>query len=1041
MNAERLKQIEDIYHAALQTPPGKRETFFKEYCGADQSLRFEVESLLAFDKSFDKFIDSPPESIAAEMFSEQENPSNLINREIGRYKIRKLLGEGGMGKVFLAEDIELERLVALKILPADFAGDKARVHRFIREAKAISALNHPNILTIYEIGNFENLRFIATEYIEGETLRQRQIREPLDLREILDAAAQIAAALNAAHSAGIIHRDIKPENIMLREDGFTKVLDFGLAKLTEKQSPTEDLEAPTRQLDVTNPGTIMGTASYMSPEQIRGRNDIDGRTDIWSLGVVIFEILTGRVPFPGETVSDVIASILKSDAPHLSKCVENCPAELERIVTKCLQKNREERYQVVKDLALDLKTLRRELEYSTEFAPVTDSAKRNLTVEIQQQTTNIETGRRFSALNVLSILLAAGLIFGGIWWFFGTARNFETPEAASLKTVEVANWSSSPGEVYSVGSFSPDGKMTAFSSTRSGSKNIWIKQTTSGEAVQITKDEFGSEQPIWSPSGEELAFFSTRGNQAGIWRMPILGGSPKLIAPLEDGSSILRLWSKQNLIYYESNYDIYAVDVNSGQTKRLTNFDANGIEAESMNISPDEQRVIYVTVDGETWNIWTKNLDENAPKKLYSTNSEIRNTIFHADGQRFFFSQSVDDEFQIFVTDINAAPPKQITFAERDCFVVNASSDGARILYGSAKEESDIWSVNVKDAKEITVASDIDSELWANVSPDGKTIAYQSIRNLSQGNKISKGAILTKNLNSDESPAELVGGGFSPVWSPDGQTIAYAHIAADDKFQISTIRAGNGGQKFLAADDSFPASYTTLPYNRLQNAYFSWSPNSAKIAYISKRNGQYNIWLANPDGSGNTQLTDNNDQNIYCPLWSADGKQIAFTSRTGSGIKKPFFSLSMIDAETKNVRIMTQRKTFFRLISWMPNNREIILAATDESETNGSPLKVSLLCLKVETGEIRTIAELSNVYQFNINLAPDGRNIAFAAHRDGKDNIWLIPATGGAAERKLTNNNDSRLYFSSLAWSPDSNSIFFGKQSRYSLLSMISNFK
>ena len=322
MEVERLKQIEDIYHAALEIPPGKRESFFKEFCGADENLRREVESLLAFDKTFDKFIDTPPESLAAEMFSEQKKETNFIGSEIGRYKIKKLLGEGGMGKVYLAEDTELERLVALKTLPADFSNDQTRVRRFIREAKAVSALNHPNILTIYEIGNFQNLHFIATEYINGETLRQRQIREPLNLREILDIAAQIAAALAAAHSAGIIHRDIKPENIMLRDDGFAKVLDFGLAKLTEKHPTTiKDFEAPTRKLDLTNPGTIIGTASYMSPEQVRGRADIDARTDIWSLGVVIFEILTGRVPFAGETVSDVIASILKTDAPHLSKCV------------------------------------------------------------------------------------------------------------------------------------------------------------------------------------------------------------------------------------------------------------------------------------------------------------------------------------------------------------------------------------------------------------------------------------------------------------------------------------------------------------------------------------------------------------------------------------------------------------------------------------------------------------------------------------------------------------------------------------------------
>ncbi|MDQ3130225.1 MAG: serine/threonine-protein kinase [Acidobacteriota bacterium] len=1047
MEVERLKQIEDIYHAALEIPPDKRESFFKEFCGADEKLRREVESLLAFDKTFDDFIDTPPESLAAEMFAEQKKETNFIGSEIGRYKIKKLLGEGGMGKVYLAEDTELERLVALKTLPADFSNDQTRVRRFIREAKAVSALNHPNILTIYEIGNFQNLHFIATEYIKGETLRQRQIREPLNLREILDIAAQIAAALAAAHSAGIIHRDIKPENIMLRDDGFAKVLDFGLAKLTEKHPTTiKDFEAPTRKLDLTNPGTIIGTASYMSPEQVRGRADIDARTDIWSLGVVIFEILTGRVPFAGETVSDVIASILKTDAPHLSKCVADCPGELERIVTKALQKNREERYQVVKDLALDLKSLQRELEFSAELDRVTDSAEQNLnlTAEMPRQvvtTVVTDTGKRFSAFNVLSILVFAAFIFGGAWWFFGRNDRSQTIDAASLKTSEIVNWTSTPGESYSVGSFSPDGKMIAFTSTKTGGRNVWIKQTASGEAVQITKDRFNNEQPIWSPSGDELAFFTTRGNQAGIWRIPILGGSPKMIAAVEDGSSVLRFWSKKDLIYYESNHDIYAIDVNSGQTKRVTDFDSNAVKADSISISPDEQRIAYSTVEGEEWSIWTKPLNADAPKKLLSTPNEIRNTVFHTDNQRIFYSALVGDVFQMFITDINAAPPKQITFAERDCFVLDVSADGAKILYGSAKEESDIWSVNLKDGKESIVASDIDSELWANVSPDGNTIAYQSIKNLSQGNRISKGAILIKKLNSDESPVQLVAEGFLPVWSPDGQTIAYTYFI-HNKFQLSTIRAADGGQKHLAADDIAAAGNTILPYNRLQANYFSWSPDNTKIVYPSKRSGQSNIWIVSANGSNDTQLTDNNDTKLsfYCPLWSPDGKRIAFTSKIINSAGKPAYGVWIIDTETKNSRMMTQQRTFLRLINWTQSGKELLLASTQDSESSGLQTEVLLLRLETETGKTQQISVLKDAYLYNVHLAPDSKNIAFAARREGIDNLWLIPAAGGA-EKKLTNNNDSRLYFSSLAWSPDNNSIFFGKQSRYSLLSMLTNFK
>jgi eukaryotic-like serine/threonine-protein kinase len=1048
MDAKRLKQIEEIYHAALEIPDGKRESFFKEFCGDDESLRREIETLLAFEKTFGNFIDSPPESLAAELFSEKEKEASLVNRSINNYKVEKLIGKGGMGEVYLAFDTKLERRVALKILPELFTVNHNRLNRFVQEAKAASALNHPNIITIYEVGEFESVNFIATEFIDGETLRDRLEKNSIPTSELLSIAVQTAEGLSAAHAAGIIHRDIKPENIMIRRDGYVKILDFGLAKLSQPPNDSgafngNEMEAATRKLVLTMPGSVMGTASYMSPEQTRGLADVDSRTDIWSLGVVIFEMLTRRTPFTGDTMNDVIASILTTQPPLLSKFITRPPAELERIVTKTLQKSRDERYQVIKDLTLDLKSLRKEMEFSAQLERVSYDGEKNITAEIpKQQLTVAENIRRTSLPKILLISLLTLISLGSVWWFF--VRNLkapELPEISALKTSEIVSWAGASGEIYSVGSFSPDGKMVAFSSTKTGGKNIWIKQTNSGESVQITKDEFSNEQPIWSPNGEELAFFSARGNQTGIWRIPILGGSPKLISIVEDGGSLLRYWSKQNLLYYESEHEIYAINVDSGENRKVTNFDPNTVNPESINISPDEKRVAYTTLDGETWNVWTKPLTAGAPKKLFSANSEIKNTVFHTDNQRIFYSALVDDTFQIFVTDINAAPPKQITFAERDCFVLGVAPDGTKILYGSAKEESDIWGVNLKDAKEFTVASDIDSELFASVSPDGKTIAYQSIKNLSQGNKISKGTLFTKKLNSDDAPQNLVTEAFLSLWSPDGKNIAYSHIT-NNKYQISTINAVEGGQKRLVADDIDSGYYSILPYNRLQTGDFSWSPDSSKIAYISNKSGQRNVWIVNADGSNETQLTSNNDSKLYfyCPLWSADGKRITFSSKTGNSSKKPTYSIWIIDPETKNLRMMTQQKTFFRLIGWMQNGKELILVSTDGFETNGLQTEVSLLRLEIETGKTQPIVALKDTYLYNIHLAPDGKNIAFAAHREGKDNIWLIPITGGA-EKRLTNNNDSRLYFSSLAWSPDNNSIYFGKQSRYSLLSMVSNFK
>src|SRR5262247_2038370 len=294
--------------------------------------------------------------------------SLIAASQIGAYQLLSPLGRGGMGEVHLALDTRLGRKVAVKLLPAEFTTDDGRVRRFAQEARAASALNHPNIITIHEIGEttIENwtLRYIVTEYVEGETLRQRMARAPqqrIEPTEAIDIALQIAAALSAAHEAGITHRDIKPENVMTRRDGIVKVLDFGLAKLTEPAAPTIDTQAPTLQkVTSTGSGVVIGTPRYMSPEQARGEK-LDARTDIFSLGVTLYEMIAGRPPFADAMTSEVIAAILRDDPPPLAQFVAHTPAELQRIINKALRKGREERYQLISEMLSDLKSLKQEL--------------------------------------------------------------------------------------------------------------------------------------------------------------------------------------------------------------------------------------------------------------------------------------------------------------------------------------------------------------------------------------------------------------------------------------------------------------------------------------------------------------------------------------------------------------------------------------------------------------------------------------------------------------------------------------------------------
>lgn len=295
-----------------------------------------------------------------------------IGEKIGHYKVKSAIGVGGMGEIYRANDTRLERDVAIKILPENLMCDLVAIERFIREARTVSALNHPNILTIFDIGEHESIRFIATELVKGKTLRERLQEKPLKLIEILAIAAQVAEALVAAHGCGIIHRDIKPENIMIRNDGYVKVLDFGIAKLAEHEHSKTDANAPTLIQSATKPGMIVGTVSYMSPEQARGI-EVDTRSDIFSLGVVIYEMMTGRLPFSGVTNSDVLAAILKSEPQPLSDIVKNVPPELESVLTKTLHKDVSERYQKMSDFLNELKRIRQRLDFEAELQRVSGS--------------------------------------------------------------------------------------------------------------------------------------------------------------------------------------------------------------------------------------------------------------------------------------------------------------------------------------------------------------------------------------------------------------------------------------------------------------------------------------------------------------------------------------------------------------------------------------------------------------------------------------------------------------------------------------------
>src|SRR2546429_9940 len=357
MTSERWQQVEEVLQAALDRPPHERSSFLNEACSGDEGLRQEASSLIdAYDEAGD-FIEEPALAHDAHVLLGNNGQDN-IGREIGPYQIIERLGAGGMGEVYLAEDRRLARQVALKILPPYFVSDEARLRRFQREARAASALNHPNILTIHEVGEVDQVHFITTEFVDGQTLRELIAQENLSLAGVLEVAIQVAEALTVAHAAGIVHRDIKPENIMRRRGGLVKLLDFGIAKLLEP--PSSDSETAKTQ---TETGVVLGTVGYMSPEQARAL-PVDERTDIWSLGVVLYEMLAYRVPFVGATRMDTMVAILERGPAPLFQFA-SAPAvlsELERVVSKALHKERDERYQSTGQMLTDLKSVKQKLE-------------------------------------------------------------------------------------------------------------------------------------------------------------------------------------------------------------------------------------------------------------------------------------------------------------------------------------------------------------------------------------------------------------------------------------------------------------------------------------------------------------------------------------------------------------------------------------------------------------------------------------------------------------------------------------------------------
>jgi len=963
--------------------------------------------------------------------------------KLGRYEIISPLGAGGMGEVYLAQDTTLDRKVALKVLPEAVASDRNRMQRFVQEAKAASALNHPNILTIHEIGTEPGAHFMVTEFIEGENMRHH-LRKPMTLLEAIDIAVQVASALATAHAAGIIHRDIKPENMMLRQDGIVKVLDFGLAKLTERWRKDEvDRDAATQAFVHTEPGSVVGTTAYLSPEQARAL-EVDTRTDIWSLGVVLYEMITGRGPFKGETPSDTSAAILTAEPPPLAEYVPEIPAETERIVRKALQKKRDERYQTVKDLLLDLKSLRRELEVSAAIQrsgtasyasgmtrPAVSAGPPSSTNQTSLLTTQYGLSRK-AQLAVAGLLL---LIVGGIGWYWWRHRDTDANRIGTLTVTQLLGRKNDLGETGARHArFSPDGKFIAYASPKGSGNAIWLKQLGTGDPFSNQGEMPAASSPIWSPDGLQIAFLSKRESQSSIWTMAAFGGSPTLVKSLEHYAQELIAWTKTGKIYFVRNGNLYSLNLATQDISAPITLTSSAGDRD-FAISPNEDRIAFTDLVNGQSDIWVAPLAGGAPVQVTNDSAQDSNPVWTADGKAIVYSSKRNGIKQICLARLDGRQPAQLTVNDSNTNVLDVSSDGAKILYSTDRDESDIWSMKLDRAKETQLTSESGLELWPDAAPDNQTIAYQANRAL-QGITLFNSLLMAKSLSGGTQDIQLAPDGFAPLWSPDGKQVAFMRTA-NNTMDLWVVHSTGGDAKQVTQGGVIFGGFAALPYNRVQTQDFQWSPDSSRLIYCADVSGVTNVWQVGTDATKPVQLSDNKDagSHLFNPSWSPDGQQAAWLAY------EPAQKTSSIWVLNGQPRQVVGSETTLGIVGWTANGEELVVKeiATKGTAPN-NPADVNLSAISIRDGKRRTIGTLKTTYFQNLKLAPARDQIAFVARQDNTDNLMVMPLTGGAAKNILTS-SDSRVYLAAISWSSDGKTIYFGKQASWTLFSMIDNFK
>lgn len=924
--------------------------------------------------------------------------------QLGRYEVRSLLGVGGMGEVYLAQDLQLRRSVAVKLLPPQFTRDAERLRRFKHEAFAASSLNHPNILTIFEIGQQGDTHFIATEYIDGRSLRQLITLEPVQLHQVLDWGTQIASALAAAHAAGIIHRDIKPDNIMVRRDGYVKVLDFGLAKLSDYKNLVSDPEAATAQVIQTDPGKVMGTASYMSPEQTRGVQ-LDERTDIWSLGVILYELIAGRPPFEGLSASDVVASILRTEPVPLQRFSPDVPNELQRIVRKALQKDPDERYHLAKEMALDLKNLRRDLELNAEIErsvqpvgpadrrsgtqsrthlnlsrPVSDTAP----VPHQRSTTSAEPfltdGPRYSSASklviggiVLTLIVAAiGFIY---YWVNGT-RSVE-----SVTNMRITRLTTTGKVDQAV--ISPDGKYIVHAAAENGLQSLRVRQVNTNSDVEVVPaSDVRYDKLIFSSDGDFVYYVATDRNSSSsnLYAIPALGGTArKLISNVTSGVTLSP--DGRNVAFIRNMADV-GEDV-------VVVADANGSNERKIAV-----RKLPNFFGSLTWSPKGNSLVCAAGSFVPAYNT-------------YLIEIGLDDPKEKQLGSQTWASMGEIAWVPDSSGLVFTASDPD----SSGLDSQQLWYVRYPEGEVRRITNDLNNYRAVSVTSDSKrlvTLQSTSTCNLWVAN------------NSDwNQPTQVTTGSRL-----DGRE-GVAYMTGGQVVYSSTV-SGHMDLWVMNADGSNQRQLTANSRNNTQPVV---SRDGRYLIFRSDRSGTANIWREDIDGSNARQLTSGSGE-AY-PDCAPDGKWVVYTL-LGAG-KPTVWRVSIdggapekiIDGYATNPVVSPDGKSIACSYREQPNARmKIGLFSID----GGGPIRT------FDMGAMPMIDAASSALRWSA----DGRALTYILTAGDVSNLWSQPVSGEPA-KQLTSFKSSRIF--SFDWSPDGQQLILSRGTATSDVVLISNFR